>query len=88
MRVLDADDLVAWLQQAPAAAHWFARLIGKLPAIGVVPLDEWWENWSRVANPQISPQLVTAGRQEQAKRIDEWFQAEPSHFYVQGRHTG
>ena len=45
VRALNADDLVAWLGQAPAVAHWFARLIGKLPATGVVPLDEWWENW-------------------------------------------
>ena len=64
VRVLDADDLVAWLGQAPAVAHWFARLIGKLPATGVVPLDEWWENWSIVANPGTSAELVTAGRQD------------------------
>ena len=38
VRALNADDLVAWLGQAPAVAHWFARLIGKLPATGVVPL--------------------------------------------------
>ena len=31
MRALDADDLVAWLEQAPEVAIWFARLIGKLP---------------------------------------------------------
>ena len=84
VRALNADDLATWLGQAPAVAHWFARLIGKFPATGVVPLDEWWENWSRVANPRISPQLVTAGRQEQAKRLGEWFQTEPSHYYVQG----
>ena len=84
VQALDADDLVAWLEQAPAVAHWFARLIGKLPATGVVTLDEWWENWSRIANPRISPDLVTAGRQEQVKGLGEWFQTEPSHYYVQG----
>ena len=86
VRVLDADDLVAWLEQAPAVAHWFARQMGKLPAIGVIPLDEWSENWSTVSNPQVSSELATAGRQEQAEGIDQWFQAEPSHCYVQG-HT-
>ena len=29
--VLDADDFVAWLEQAPEVAVWFAKLIGKLP---------------------------------------------------------
>ena len=84
VQVLDADDLAAWLGQAPAVAHWFARLIGKLPATGVVPLDEWWENWSTVAKPRISAELVTAGRHDQAERTSQWFRTEPSHYYVQG----
>ena len=84
VRALNVDDLVAWLGQAPAVALWFARLIGKIPATGVVPLDQWWENWSTGASPRISPELVTAGRQDQAKRIVQWFQSEPSHYYVQG----
>ena len=87
VRVLDADDLVAWLGQAPAVVHWFARLIGKLPATGVVPLDEWWENWSIAANPRISAELVTAGRQDQVEQTSQWFRAEPSHYYVQGDTT-
>ena len=84
VRVLDADDLVAWFEQAPGVAHWFARQIGKLPATGVISLDEWWENWSTVANPKVSPELVTAGRQDQAERLAQWFRGEPSHYYVQG----
>ena len=84
VRALDADDLVPWLEQATAVGHWFARLISKLPGTGVVPLDEWWENWSTVAFPHLSPELVTAGRQDQARRIAEWLQGGPSHYYVQG----
>ena len=85
VRTLNVDDLVAWLEQAPAVAHWFARLIGKVPAAGVVPLDEWWENWSIAAKPQISPGLVTAGREEQSESIGAWFKANPSQYYVQGQ---
>ena len=84
VRVLDADDLVLWLEQAPAVALWFARLIGKLPTTGVVPLDEWWENWSTVANPRISAELAIAGRQGQAERLSQWSRTEPSHYYVRG----
>ena len=84
VRALNADDLAAWLSQAPAVAHWFARLIGKLPATGVISLDEWWENWSTVTDPRISPELVIAGRQDEAERLAQWFQGEPSHYYVQG----
>ncbi len=84
VRALDGNDLVALLEQAPAVAHWFARLIGKLPATGVISLDEWWENWSTVAVPRISPELVTAGRQDEADRLAQWFQGESSHYYLQG----
>ena len=31
VRALDADDLIAWIEQAPKVAVWFAQLIGKLP---------------------------------------------------------
>ena len=31
VRAFNADDLVAWLEQAPEVSMWFARLIGKLP---------------------------------------------------------
>ena len=84
VQAVDADDLVTWIGQAPAVAHWFARLMGKLPATGVVPLDEWWENWSTVASPPIPSELVTAGRQDQVELTSQWFRAEPSHYYVQG----
>ena len=84
VRVLDANDLVAWLEQAPAVAHWFARLIGKFPATGIISLDEWWENWATVTDPRISLELVTAGRQNEADRLAQWFQGESSHYYLQG----
>ena len=84
VQALNADDLVAWLGQALVVAHWFARLIGKFPATGVIPLNEWWEHWSTAANSWVSPELAAAGRQDQAERIAQWFQGEPSHYYVQG----
>ena len=37
-----------------------------------------------MANPQVSPELVTAGRQDQTERLAQWFRGEPSHYYVQG----
>ena len=32
VRAIDADDLVAWLEQTPDVSVWFARLIGKIPS--------------------------------------------------------
>lgn len=84
VRAFDASDLAAWLEQAPAVAGWFARLIGKLPAEGYSTLEEWWENWSTASQPNISAGLVLAGRQGDADRLGEWAKQAPSHYYVQG----
>ena len=45
VRVIDADDLVAWIEQCPTVEYWFARLIGKIPAgtEGVLELKEQQE---------------------------------------------
>ena len=85
VRAFDASDLVAWLSQAPAAAEWFARLIGKLPADGYTALDAWWENWTTVSQPNISRRLVLAGRQESADRLAHWFQQSATSYYVQAQ---
>ena len=82
VRFLDADDLVAWLEQAPAVARWFAKLIGKLPDKGVVPLDEWWEHWSSATQPQITPGLVLAGRRDQVDALQEWAEGGGDSWYV------
>ena len=84
IRALDADDLIAWLEQAPAVAGWFARKIGKLPDTGVVPLDEWWESWSSATQPKIIPELVIAGRSAEVDALGEWARGAPSYCYVQG----
>lgn len=85
VRVLNADDLVAWLEQAPAVAMWFAKMIGKLPETGYLPLNEWWENWSSSSDPKISPELVIAGRQDQVQIIADWLTNKPASLYIQGR---
>lgn len=82
VRALDARDLAAWLEQAPAVAAWFARLTGKLPDDGYIPLDEWWERWALAAHPSITPDLVVAGRNEAASALAEWFQGPPRSYYL------
>lgn len=82
VRALDADDLIAWLEQAPAVADWLARLIGKLPASGMMGLDAWWENWAGVTEPPIAPELVIAGRDKDVSALADWAAGEPQPFYV------
>ena len=82
VRAYDAVDLADWLELALAASAWFAQLIGR-PPTGYIALDDWWQNWSSVCQPVISPALVLAGRHECAEQITEWIQQPPAHCYVQ-----
>ena len=79
---LDADDLVVWLEQAPAVAGWFSNLIGKLPEKGVVPLGEWWEHWKSATQPQITPDLVLAGRRDRVDDLQLWAEGDAESWYV------
>ena len=81
---LDADDLVAWLHLAPAVAGWYSRLIGKLPDTGVIPLSEWWDNWSTATDPQMMPDLVLASRRDHVEALRQWAEGGPDSWYVQG----
>ena len=80
---IDADDLAAWLDAAPSVAIRFAALIsGRLPD-GVTSLEEWWMNWANVTVPPLTPQLLVAGRGDQAGALASWASGPPQSFYVQ-----
>ncbi len=83
VRAYDASDLVNWLGQAPGVADWFARVIRKMPDAGFTCLDYWWENWTSSTQPQITPELVLAGRSEQTKTVADCLSDSSSSFYVQ-----
>lgn len=61
VRVLDADDLEAWLDTAPAVRLWLSRLLGVAP-VGADDLEGWWERFSHRTNPPILPTLAIGGR--------------------------
>jgi hypothetical protein len=77
VRAYDADDLETWLEQAPAVDIWFSTLIGKQPA-GVKDVDRFWEVWSGATDPQLSLDLLIAGREEKVSEIHQWLRSEPS----------
>ena len=68
VRLLDADDLAAWLEQAPAVHLWLSTLIGKTPP-SVVGLDAYWETWAEATRPALTRRIVLAGRDDEARNI-------------------
>lgn len=68
VRLLDADSLAAWLEQAPAVHLWLSTLIGKMPP-NVVGLDRYWETWAEATRPALTRRIILAGRDEGAHEI-------------------
>lgn len=72
VRVLDVDDLEAWLEQAPAVHVWISTLLGRRP-IGADDLEAVWQDWSDSTTPPMSPDLMFAGREDTRDAIRAWF---------------
>jgi transcriptional regulator with XRE-family HTH domain len=81
VRVLDADDLDLWLQDAPSVHLRLSRLIGAFPT-GAQDLRYWWENWSGATRPALTPEFVLAGRGDAAKQIQHNLQGPGSVFAI------
>ena len=61
VRVLDADDLAAWLEEAPAVHTWLSIQLEKIPA-GTNDLDAYWKDWSGETRPALTPAVLLSGR--------------------------
>lgn len=74
IRVIDGDDLEAWLEEAPATHVWLSRIIGTLPD-EVTDLEGFWEDWSLATNPPVCADLLSAGREGALSELREHIQA-------------
>lgn len=86
VRVVDADDLVHWLDVHPAVAQWLAIRTGRRPA-GLSTLDEVWEEWSSATATPLTHALVLTDRDEQATAVHNWRRGPPSVLAVQAEAT-
>lgn len=82
VRVYDAEIIEEWLEQAPAVGAWLARHL-KIHPEGVVALEDWWNEWSSITNPTLTPKLVLAGRDSQIEEVKKWLNSSPSSMAVQ-----
>jgi len=82
VRVYDARILEEWLEQAPAVNAWLARHLGIYPE-GVIALEDWWNEWSAITDPSLTPKLVLAGRDGQVEWVRKWLNSPPSSIAVQ-----
>lgn len=61
VRVLDGDDIEAWLEAVPAAHYWISEQMGLRPG-GATTAERWWRQFSAQTEPPLSPKLFLVGR--------------------------
>lgn len=70
------DELEDWLAQAPVTRAWFADQLGLHPG-GYRSAREWWRDWASATSPALPPDLLIAGRDEQAHELLQRLDGEP-----------
>ncbi|WP_101254325.1 hypothetical protein [Streptomyces barkulensis] len=68
VRVLDADDIELALEVSPAVQVWLSELLGLEP-LGATSVEDWWGRYSRGFDPTMTPEVVLAGRADQAATL-------------------
>jgi transcriptional regulator with XRE-family HTH domain len=83
IRVIDADDLAAWLTLAPAVHTWLSIELGKMPD-GIRTLETTWREWSEACSPALSVDVTLAGRLEAAEALGQVLQSQAGVHLVRG----
>lgn len=82
VRVLDADDLEGWLQQAPAVHHWISEQLGRRPQ-DAETLEQWWKRFQSRTAPPLPAALFLAGRASESQQLSEFLAGQPQVLAVQ-----
>ena len=72
IRVYDSSDLEQWIDQTQAVSLWFAVNLGIFPFDGLFDAALFWEEYSIGPRGTLHPKVITAGREEQMKKIQEF----------------
>lgn len=80
--VIDADDLVHWIDLYPQVQQWLGARLRK-----VVPdtksLTEFWSQWRLSTERPMTPEMVFAERDDDGTKLLKWLRGTPSIFELQ-----
>ena len=71
------DDVVTWLEAAPATNLWLSEHC-RLNPFGRRTAETWWSSWSTRTDPALAHRFVLAGREKQADDLVERLAGEPT----------
>ena len=89
VRAYDADDLVHWIERAPAVGFWLAaRLDKRQPGTRELrELEKVWEEWSLATQWPLTEDLVLSDRDQDGAEVLRWLRGEPSVLSLQATTT-
>lgn len=71
IRVINAEILEEWIDEAPTVGAWFASHIGKLPGNGIQSTDDFWEEWSTGTKFNLNSDILLGGRETEKNKVLE-----------------
>lgn len=77
VRAYGVDDVETWLESAPVTHAWLSEHLGLAPH-GLRAGDSWWNGWSQATAPELTPDLVLAGRGSAADALRSRLNGPPS----------
>lgn len=72
----DAGDLEQWIELSISTQVWLAEQLG-IPTNDCQTLDEYWSNWSKTADPAISPKIFDSAITDHLKTVTDWLNEPP-----------
>ena len=78
VRAFDASDLEQWLEQSIPAQVRFRELQGNTIE-QVVSLDQIWNEWACVTEPELSQDLFVPAAERHRGTLEKWFNDPPAH---------
>ncbi|MGH7824413.1 MAG: hypothetical protein ACREQ7_04465 [Candidatus Binatia bacterium] len=77
MRAYDGSDLEQWLEQSLHVQGWLAKHIG-MPSEGVHALEEFWETWASVTEPELSKEIFAVSIETHKQTLISWLKTPPT----------
>lgn len=72
IRVLDVDDLTAWISDCPGVEAWFSRILGK-PTAGVHDAEGCWKTIATTdEHVLLQPNVLLGGREDLATKLQSF----------------
>jgi hypothetical protein len=79
----DCRNLVNWLDSAPVTLRWFLSQLGR-QVNHLITLEEFWEEWSMGPNGQLTPNVITSGREYERQELTSFLSGDADLKIIRG----